>query len=835
MAAPNRLKPIDYFRNNIITSDDTYLYKIYSNLGGSLRRMPKSDPANDETLCAYSDIAAGFVPRNWLIMSNGTQLVMGVIGGQDKIYRSGDGGFSWTFLGDVAAGGLSANRTWAEASNGNVYFCEYDGPTANNRVGLWEISNNATVITEIHHWTIASVDHCHTVRFIDGYLYLGFGDLDAKCGIIRWDLIGDWSLIGDTSPKDINALGVSGFLGTGGTQKTRITDLVEYNGFLYTSADTRIDAPVLERGIFKLNKDLTNWVRVSGDIVNTTESTGYFGLNAGSMVLFVSFVEVSGVGVDNELYIWGSVDGETFERIGTYRTQKGAGNKVPLSFFEDSGKIYLCGSPSAGKVEQKGTAVMEIIDEPFKGPLPDVVHPAIWFSPAGSDSNSGHDPRTPKRNPAVAIRGSTLDADKAPRGAVLMLGSNDYEQTNCTYVAGENTSTYSTSDDKYLQLRGDGKGSTTLRMTANEAMFSQTASGESNLLFSDLKIQPLAMTSFDVFSGNASSTGFVVTQDCIIGDPEQTIGNQPKKIFVPRNEDTYKAYRCRIYADESGTADRYVSDTRDASGGNVELYSSIASGGEFNQAQGAVGNIKLYHSVVKKYTKQGLRQFSAGTAPIVKGSLIYSDNPDGGSQTPFRNVAANTWGAGNLDYNVVDITSSQYFEVTDAEIGANSLIDPTVGNVGALYADPANDDYTPTATNTVVLDQSYTKWGINGKLFGDTPKAGPFGEIDNPPFVPPPNPNTPPTPPTLTSPYSDLTITLKDILNIDITTAWAGATSYTINGLTYALEDVNSAIVGMVVDSGTRNFSIVAHNDAGSNSDSFYLQVLSGLPNKING
>ena len=98
-----------------------------------------------------------------------------------------------------------------------------------------------------------------------------------------------------------------------------------------------------------------------------------------------------------------------------------------------------------------------------------------------------------------------------------------------------------------------------------------------------------------------------------------------------------------------------------------------------------------------------------------------------------------------------------------------------------------------------------------------------------------PPPILAPTPPTLTSPYSDLTVTLQDVLNIDVTTAWSGADSYIINGLTYSLEDVSGVIQGMVVDSGIRNFSIVAVNAHGTNSDSFNVQVLSGLPNKING
>jgi hypothetical protein len=90
-------------------------------------------------------------------------------------------------------------------------------------------------------------------------------------------------------------------------------------------------------------------------------------------------------------------------------------------------------------------------------------------------------------------------------------------------------------------------------------------------------------------------------------------------------------------------------------------------------------------------------------------------------------------------------------------------------------------------------------------------------------------------PPKLTTSYSNITVTLQDILAFDVTTVWSGATSYTINGMTYALEDVNNVITGMVVDSGTRNFNIEAHNESGTNTDSFYLQVLSGIPNKVRG
>ena len=198
---------------------------------------------------------------------------------------------------------------------------------------------------------------------------------------------------------------------------------------------------------------------------------------------------------------------------------------------------------------------------------------------------------------------------------------------------------------------------------------------------------------------------------------------------------------------------------------------------------------------------------------------------------------------GGTDCTAATFSNNTILVADIAAINSLAMISQLVGDAGnAQPATFTNNTYIIPDTvdlNTELLftrlgvsgqaaNQTYAQWLANSEVTGDVVVQKSQAEILE--LI-----AGAPTPPTLTSPYSDLTITLKDILNIDITTAWEGATSYTINGLTYALEDVNSAIVGMVVDSGTRNFSIVAHNDTGSNSDSFYLQVLSGLPNKING
>lgn len=87
-------------------------------------------------------------------------------------------------------------------------------------------------------------------------------------------------------------------------------------------------------------------------------------------------------------------------------------------------------------------------------------------------------------------------------------------------------------------------------------------------------------------------------------------------------------------------------------------------------------------------------------------------------------------------------------------------------------------------------------------------------------------------PPTLDTPYVNQSVTLGDTINIDLTTAWTGATSFVVSGLPVDVTATAGVISGVIVGSGARSINVQAINDAGTNTDSFILEILSGLPNK---
>ena len=46
--------------------------------------------------------------------------------------------------------------------------------------------------------------------------------------------------------------------------------------------------------------------------------------------------------------------------------------------------------------------------------------------------------------------------------------------------------------------------------------------------------------------------------------------------------------------------------------------------------------------------------------------------------------------------------------------------------------------------------------------------------------------------------YSNITVTVGDTLNLDLTTVWSGATSYMVDGEPVAVEDMSGVISGLV-------------------------------------
>lgn len=95
------------------------------------------------------------------------------------------------------------------------------------------------------------------------------------------------------------------------------------------------------------------------------------------------------------------------------------------------------------------------------------------------------------------------------------------------------------------------------------------------------------------------------------------------------------------------------------------------------------------------------------------------------------------------------------------------------------------------------------------------------------------------TTPILTTPYSNVTVTVGELMNLDLTTVWSGADSYVVDGEPVAVEDLNGVISGLVVGSGARSINVQAINSSlasdNTNTDSFILQILSGIPNKVRG
>lgn len=80
--------------------------------------------------------------------------------------------------------------------------------------------------------------------------------------------------------------------------------------------------------------------------------------------------------------------------------------------------------------------------------------------------------------------------------------------------------------------------------------------------------------------------------------------------------------------------------------------------------------------------------------------------------------------------------------------------------------------------------------------------------------------------------YENLSTTVGATLNIDVTTAWSNATTFDVEGVPVAANDVAGVISGIVAESGTRRVHVVARNDAGYSTGNFILEIKSGLPNR---
>ncbi|MEE8289768.1 MAG: hypothetical protein V3R25_10190 [Nitrosomonadaceae bacterium] len=83
--------------------------------------------------------------------------------------------------------------------------------------------------------------------------------------------------------------------------------------------------------------------------------------------------------------------------------------------------------------------------------------------------------------------------------------------------------------------------------------------------------------------------------------------------------------------------------------------------------------------------------------------------------------------------------------------------------------------------------------------------------------------------------YSNQSVTLGNALSLELGIGWDGATSFVVSGLPVDVEVTDSVTSGNVIGSGARGITVQAINDAGTESDSFILEILSGIPNKTNG
>lgn len=704
-----RLKPVDYFAHDIVGADSTYLYRVNHSGGGSFQRIPKTALASAETLTAWGDMP-GDPYVQWARFSTGTQLIICDVGGTPTVCRSTDGGATWTAVQGLNAqplrGILIATVSGAERAIIGEYRTSGSG---GEDVVLWQSTDDGVTWTALNTWgyqTETRHIHCTVQDPYTGYIYIGFGDTDDQSGIIRWDpLVGDWADVGDTAPKDVSA---TGFIGIGGKQIYRCTDIVFDSDYAYHFADAGGSAEAYERGIFRLQKDLTRFERLNNDIEGFSEYAGYWCVMTARGPVFINYVATTDA-TDAEISIW-QFGHNTCELVGQFNCHDTAATKNPRAFFVDGDNIYLSVAPAGGKSTQKGTAVFTVTSERFTQPWPDIVHPVFWVSKGGVDTATGYDPRVPLLTIAKALSNSS---NVIPYGAGVLVGEGAYSAAGFTMGGfASYVTSFPTEAGAFIQVRGDGAVSWNFASGTNGL----TLAGEDNL---NLRLNDLTVTATGITGsmilGSAANYGTVLAHNCTLGDLATNI----TQTVYPRST-RFDAYRSHLMCEKS--VGNYVIRLIDASPVTesiARVFSSIVEGGYYGVDMDNDVQLEVYNSVIKDSTVAGvITRAGLNNQPIIENTVMHSDSV---AWTPFDDDNSMTYT--RLRSLRVDKSSSTD-GVADAELGAGSEIVAALATAGEVYVDPENNDYTPVDGSLAGCGMAY-RFGYDGQTLKNPPAIGP--------------------------------------------------------------------------------------------------------------
>ena len=171
----------------------------------------------------------------------------------------------------------------------HLYYGEYRGNRERDPVHIWESSDAGQTWVPVYQFE--NVRHVHGV-FYDPYttaLWVTTGDNDSECGI--------WCTTDGFRTLDQRL---------GGSQQVRAVHLVFTEAYVYFGSDTPLEPNALYR-----------MCRRTGQVefLQAVESSVFYGCKRGSKLFFSTVCEPSEVNTTDRVVVWGSPDGEQWQRI----------------------------------------------------------------------------------------------------------------------------------------------------------------------------------------------------------------------------------------------------------------------------------------------------------------------------------------------------------------------------------------------------------------------------------------------------------------------------------------------------------------------------------------
>jgi hypothetical protein len=172
---------------------------------------------------------------NLLPLKSGTILCVA----NRKIYRSTDGGSTFTPVFDRFRGRRPLRMGMCEDRHGNVFLGEYWLNKEREPVRLWNSQDDGQTWDAVYTWPAGEIRHIHLVQSdpYDDLLWVATGDQDEECRILC-------SRDGGASFEKVG----------GGSQDWRTVSLLFTTGALFWGTDIGIDVPEQENFIYRLDR-----------------------------------------------------------------------------------------------------------------------------------------------------------------------------------------------------------------------------------------------------------------------------------------------------------------------------------------------------------------------------------------------------------------------------------------------------------------------------------------------------------------------------------------------------------------------------------------------------